>query len=463
MTTQELTHKNILILGLGREGLSTYEFLRRQLPDQQLYLADEKKLSELSEQWQKIISHDSNSQFIQLAKETLDYHLPSLDLLIIKTAGIPKNKITIFNLPAEAKITSNTQLFFDWAMTEDQLTVIGVTGTKGKSTTTSVIHHVLKTNGLNAYIGGNIGKPPLNLIEEIQGLDKHTFAVLELSSHQLAELETSPCIAVIQEIAEEHLDYYGSIQAYAQAKANITLHQTAEDLLIYNHDNLLACQIAEQSTAQKKPISLDLIPHIVEPVIALNEVPLAGKFNLYNIMPAIIIGQKFGLSNQQIKQALQSFKSLPHRLEFVTEINGVKYYNDSLATNPHATIRALEAFSEQPVILIAGGFDRGLDYAPLAEKILASQVKHLILLPTTGEKIRGEIEIRNTNYDRDRISYLLSRTNRVTSMPEAVKLAYSHAKAGDIVLMSPASASFNLFKDYADRGEQFKKEVLKLN
>lgn len=449
MTISELASNNILILGLGREGLSSYQYIRNQLPNQSLYLADEKGESELSDIWQKILKEDKKTQVVTLNSQSINSQLPMTNLLIIKTAGIPQAKLTAFNLPADAKITSNTQLFFDWAITEDQVTVIGVTGTKGKSTTTAVIYHVLKENGLNAYVGGNIGKPPLNVIQEIPSLDKKTWVVLELSSHQLAELKTSPCIAVIQAIAEEHLDYYNSVQAYAQAKANITLNQTSKDLLIYNQDNDLVKQIAQQSQAQKIPFGLKSVAEIVEPVIATSDVPLAGRFNLYNIMPAIIIGQKFGLSTKQIKQALQSFKSLPHRLELVTEIKGVKYYNDSLATNPHATIRALEAFNDQPIILIAGGFDRGLDYAPLTKKIAHSSVKQLILLPTTGQKIAQGLSKQLP------IEY-------VENMTEAVKKATNQAKSGDIVLMSPASASFNLFVDYADRGNQFKALVNKL-
>ncbi len=460
MTTSELASKNILIIGLGREGLSSYHFLRNQLPDQVIYLADEKTRDDLNPEWQKIIAQDLQVRFAQIASYQPQELPTSENLLVVKTAGLPKSKLAAFNWN-NAIISSNTQLFFDLVSLHPNLKIIGVTGTKGKSTTTSVIYHVLKSNGLKTFIGGNIGKPPLNVLAEVDDLNQDAIIVLELSSHQLAELTISPHIAVIQAIAEEHLDYYHSINDYAQAKAQITLHQTSDDWLIFNQDNELVKNIAAHSLAHQLPFGLDAVKQIVEPVLTVEEVPLPGQFNLYNIMPAILIGQQYGLSNQQIKQAIKSFKSLPHRLELVAEIQGVKYFNDSLATNPHATIRALEAFADRSIILIAGGYDRGLDYGPLADKILSSQVKELILFPTTGERIKQEIEQRGMSH-ADHHSDLKSHLVEVNSMSEAVKIAHEKAKNGEVVLMSPASASFNLFKDYADRGEQFRKEVNKL-
>jgi len=200
-------------------------------------------------------------------------------------------------------------------------------------------------------------------------------------------------------------------------------------------------------------ISNNWITYQAEKVSDLNKVPLTGKHTINNALPAVIIAKHLGLSNQSISQALESFKSLPHRLELIQEKDGISYYNDSLSTTPVATIAAIESFNNNPIILIAGGFDRGLDYSELAQEIIDHQIKHLILLPDTGEIILDEIKKRINN-NMGQLTF-----TQVSSMKHAVRVAKEHAIDGDIVLMSPASASFNLFENYQDRGDQFRKFV----
>jgi len=480
-----LSNKSILILGLGREGLSTYLFLRKYFPDKEIAFADKKNLTELEEKFQALIKKDKNLKF-KLGKN----HLKELEKydLIFKTPGIPASLAQIKKaLQKGTKLSSNTQLFFEIMQQQKNNlgpTIIGVTGTKGKSTTASLIYHVLKENKLDTILIGNIGTPPLSLVDQIESKAK---VVIELSSHQLSELTLPPQIAVVQEITVEHLDYYHSVDEYVEAKSAITRYQKNDKYkVIYNPNFQKTTQLAKLSKGQHLKHGLqeqkDLQVYIKddwvifnklgaqnngneeEKIIKTNDIPLLGKHNLFNVMPAIIIAKAFGLPNAKISAAIKNFKGLPHRLELVAKTKGVKYYNDSLATTPEATISAIESLQSQlpadnQIILLAGGHERLLDYSPLATEILKNKVKTLILFPTTGKRIWKEIT-QNASYKN------LKKTEKtklkhffVKNMHEAITLASKIAKEGDVVLLSPASASFGLFKDYKDRGEQFKKEI----
>lgn len=450
----DFSDKQLIIFGLGREGVSTYHFLRQYAPTHSITLVDEKPLAELSAEWQQIATEDAHVRVTSAAQVTLDS-----PTLIFRSAGVPRHKVeTLF---PGAEITSNTQLCFD--MVNDLKTqgrdilTIGITGTKGKSTTSAAIQHVLKDNGFNAFLGGNIGKPPLKVLAEaldsqLTRTDHSTILVLELSSHQLSDLTASPDIAVIQDVLPEHLDYYADFQEYWTAKSQIARHQTEKDLIFFNKQSETATKIAQLSVGTKIGFG-DLTPltELVNPA----DLKVVGSHNYHNLLPAILIGRQLGLTNEQLAHALTTFTPLPHRLEKVAELKGVTFINDSLATNPQATIAALEAFKGQSVILIAGGFDRGLDYTDLGPVIATHNVKSLILFKPTGEKIEAAVKQAAPTTALP-IQY-------VTTMAEAVAQAWSVAEPGDIVLMSPASASFGVFKDYADRGEQFRNAARSLS
>ncbi|MEK6967117.1 MAG: UDP-N-acetylmuramoyl-L-alanine--D-glutamate ligase, partial [Nanoarchaeota archaeon] len=341
--------------------------------------------------------------------------------VIIKAPGIPPFKIAPF-LGKHHIVTSQTEIFFEAC----QGTIIGVTGTKGKSTTSSLIYQVLKSEGLKVHLIGNIGEPVLQFLEKTGPND---IFVYELSSFQLTNLKKSPHIAVFLNLYPEHLDYYdGKFKDYANAKANITEYQTATDFLIYNAKDSLVAKIAKRSKAQKIPF----IPKKgKDPWIASSE-------------PAVLVGKLFGISNKKIQQSIRNFKPLPHRLEKVGEWKGITFYNDSLATIPEATMSALDFLGTKVHTLIAGGFDRGLTFEKLGKKIQESSIKTLILLPTTGEKIFSSIQ--------KHVQCFFANT-----MEEAIRLSYMHTSKGKICLLSPAASSFNMFKDYKDRGEQFTK------
>lgn len=442
-TVQQLTGKKIALFGLGREGLSSYHLLRQLLPSNQpLTLVDQATTDQLSTEVQRIIKDDQ--------AVTYQPDLPQSTDLLIKSAGISPFTTEFKQASNYTQWTSATQLFFDLCPG----TIIGVTGTKGKSTTTALIHHLLNQAFPDVRLAGNIGIPMLDTLDHSTA---QTLFVVELSSHQLVNLTKSPHLAVIQAITPEHLDYYPDFDTYVHAKSNIALHQSPNDWVFYNHNSDMSTDIAIQSPAHHVGFGQEMISQYHQLLTASS---LRGEHNQLNSLPAILIGKHFQLSDSQIQQALHSFQPLPHRLETVTEKEGVLYVNDSLATTPEATIEALKAFSDKSIILIAGGFDRGLDYTELVHYLYQHPPKQLILFPDTGIIIQ---ELINHYSVSDKQDLPTLPTAIVYSMSEAVQLARQLATQNDVVLLSPAAASFNLFKDYADRGNQFKSDVTKLS
>ncbi|MBU0978999.1 hypothetical protein KKF92_04215 [Patescibacteria group bacterium] len=519
-----------IIFGLGREGKSSYHFLRRIFDDVEIILTDDHDLDNLSGDWKSILVQDSMLSF------ATPNHLPLsvlTEAIMVVTPGIPPRHKLLAHASSIIPITTNAQLFLETVLPnraqhslikahlpkfKKQPLVIGVTGTKGKSTTTNAIHHLLKTAGFVCLLGGNIGLPPLDLIDSIQTLtdqdpDKQVIAVLEFSSQQLSRINISPQIAVIQAISPEHMDYFSDFEAYAAAKSQITAFQRPEDTVIFNTDNLEARKVAAAAKGEQlafslktptittkpksitarpignlsptpstkpdsitsrslnKPTPADLdatikpicqlignqIMYQNQPVISLDQLQIKGRHNSLNLMPAIIIGHQFHISNQKIASALSTLEPLPHRLETVATLDEVTYINDSLSTNPVAAIAALKSFPHQPIILIAGGFDRGQSFQDLVKTIRQTSVKAVILLPDTGHKIKTLLEAER---DRSSRSTPPPQVKLVDNLKSAVKLAKQLAESGDVVLMSPASASFGQFKDYADRGEKFRKFVI---
>lgn len=464
---KEIAQRKILIFGLGAEGLSSYHFLRKHLPNEQILLTDDKAVELLGKDWESILETDKKLTFMPI--QEVGQNL-SGELWVLKTPGIPFTHPLCAQLEGKDILySSNTELFFA-ILAELPSSVrpqtIGITGTKGKSTTTAMIYHVLKTAGMSVFLAGNIGVPALDTLMEIENLPEEklsrAIAVLELSSHQLQTLPYSPHIAVVQNITPEHLDYYQDFEEYWQAKSAITKHQAADDIVIYNPSFEIPSEFAAFSAAQKYPYSLDEHPSGVahykngwiyskdNKIIETKELPLMGEHNILNTLPAVVIAEIYGISVDVLQSALKTFKSLPHRLEFVTEKSGVRFYNDSQATTPEAAIAAIRSFPGSNIILLAGGSDKGVSFEAFAEEIVAQQIPHVILFPPMGEKIASDIK-RTAG-----LTGSLPQFHPVKNMSEAVTIAAQLAKKGDIVLLSPACASFGLFKNYQDRGNQFK-------
>jgi len=395
MLISELKNKKILILGFGREGKDTLLFLKKNLPGKKIAIADQKFDKDYLK---KLNGYD----------------------VIIKTPGIP---FKIIPRTVLGRITTQTDIFFD----NCPGTIIGVTGTKGKSTTASFIYQTLKKAGIKAHLIGNIGQPVLSFLKKAK---PQSIFVYELSCHQLYNLKTSPHIAVLLNIYPEHLDYYRNFREYVQAKADITKFQTKNDYLIYNSQDKEVVKIAKTSKAKK--------------------IPIKGKYYELDMAAAKAVAKIFKVAE------LKKFKFLPHRLEYVGKFKGISFYNDSLSTIPETTIEAMDFLGDKVQTLILGGFDRGLSFDGLAKRLIKSNVKTLILFPTTGSRIWQAVG--HAMSGRHRMS---TRHFFVKDMKMAVKLAYQHTNKDKICLMSPASPSFGLFKDYAERGDQFKKLVKK--
>lgn len=436
--------KNTLILGFGREGVSTLTYLLT-LSDQPLSVTiyDQRELTQLSDRAQTLLQNTPQVH-LELGKPLSALNFDEYDR-IVKSPGIP-NK----DLPSDlwGKITSQTQLFMENCPSQ----VIGVTGTKGKSTTASLIHAICQTAGQPSLLLGNIGIPPLDSLELIT---QDTLVILELSSHQLSTLKESPHIAVLLGIYPEHLDYYPSMEEYLAAKANITKFQTPRDYLIYNSQNDLASTIASVSLAQLRPVAQLEIDHANQ---LLRDAELHGEMNAINAACAEAVAQILGVDQISIKQGIQNFHSLDHRLEKVGEYRGITFYNDSLSTVPQATIAALNTLGPQVSTVILGGYERNLSYRVLAEDLLSRpSVRNLIFFPTTGQKIWDEIT--SLQFDADQ-RYNITF---VSNMRDAIVFAYAHTQPGEICLLSPGATSFETFIDYQDRGNQFKDQVQKLS
>jgi len=445
MELKTLRNKKILILGFAREGIDAFKFLRKQFPNKILGVGDNLYLNELNDKAKEAIKKEDNVKLNfgeDYLKAIKDYDI------IIKTPGIAPKVITPF-LSKKQRITSQTEIFFKNCPGK----IVGITGTKGKSTTATLIHEVLKAGGIKTHLIGNIGKPALSYLVPATKDDVYVY---ELSSHQLFGLKHSPHIAVFLNIYPEHGDYYQNFKEYVEAKSNIARWQTEKDYLIFNSKNEIVKKVAKKSRAQKIPLSSVKS----ENLIRLSDIPLVGLFNVENIKAAIAVGNIFEIPEEKIRKAIKNFKGLPHRLEFVGTFQGIKFYNDSLATIPEATIAAINALDKKLQTIILGGFDRGQDFKDLAKRILKSNIKTVILFPDTGKRIWKQISKLYT--DSASTDEGLVRHFFVKGMKEAVKLCYKYTKEEKICLLSPASASFNLFEDYAQRGNLFKKYVKKL-
>jgi UDP-N-acetylmuramoylalanine--D-glutamate ligase len=374
---------------------------------------------------------------------------------IIYTAPAAKNLEKRFGQDKDfwAKATTIQHIFFQEVRSKN---IIGVTGTKGKGTTSTLIYEMLKAFGKRVFLGGNIGVPVLDFVRDVSPDD---WVVLELSNFQLYNLTYSPHIAVCLMIVPEHMDWHPNIDEYAEAKANLFRHQKPEDIAIYFADNEYSAKIASYSPGKKIPFFrrpgayMDDAKVMVDgsEIIDKSEIKLLGEHNLQNICAALTAVWQVEQNRDAARRALASFSGLEHRLEFAGEIDGIKYIDDSFGTAPETTIVAIKAF-EQPKVIILGGSDKGADFTALAQEIKNSNVRQAIIIGQITDKITQALN--NAGFT--------AITTGLSSMTEIVAKARELAKPGDVVLLSTGAASFGMFKNYKDRGEQFKQAVAKL-
>ena len=354
-------------------------------------------------------------------------------------------------------ISSEMEIFFDICPCK----IYAVTGSDGKTTTTTVIAEMLRADGYNVHVGGNIGKP---LLPEIETISPDDVCVVELSSFQLISMRRSPDVAVVTNLAPNHLDVHKDMEEYIEAKRNIILYQNENQKAVLNYDNEitrlfdLSCKGETVFFSRTKKLRHgayldgDTIEYAEEgklfDVLDIREIKIPGMHNVENYMTAIcaVWGD---VSVDSIRKVAREFGGVEHRAEFVRELNGVKYYNDSIASSPTRTASGTLSLYDFKLILIAGGYDKHLDYTELGDKI-CDKVKLAILMGATADKIETAIR-RSPKYSENNPVII-----RVKDMEEAVKCAYENAVEGDIVSMSPASASFDLYKDFDARGKHFK-------
>jgi UDP-N-acetylmuramoyl-L-alanine---L-glutamate ligase len=398
------------IIGFGKEGQAIFEYFKDKF--QQVYIFDE-KLESLPEG----------------VKATLckSLEIPAEVDFLVKSPGIATHKVKLHNL--NLQIHSLISLLFDKL---DMHKTIAVTGTKGKSTTSSLIHHILVENGKKAELLGNIGAINISLLDTF---DPETYYVFELSSFQCQQLHRSPHFAVWTNFFTDHQDVHQDMTEYFEAKRQITAHQCAEDYFI------TIPNLEKTETQAQKLITYGL--HF--------QTNLLGEHNQINCELAYLACQKLGLSDEQIKNSIATYHPLKGRLELVNTQKGIQFYADDLATIPEATWSAIQSFEGKNLAtLIVGGYDKGLDYSSLAQKLASTTIKNFIYFNPTGEKIVA-------NLDENQVNVLEAK-----NMQQALELAYNYTKSGEICLMSCASASFGLFKNAYDRGDQYRFWVEKL-
>ncbi len=450
--------KRVLILGFGREGRSTYQALKAAGGYAGLAVADQSPRDSSLEPeipWFAGADHQ---------KAAADFDL------IFKSPGVVLDKGVEEALrkrlgDISLYLTSQTQEFF--SRYRDQ--IIGITGTKGKSTTTTLLFHILKENGFPCLLAGNIGIPVFDVAGQ---MNEDTLVVCELSCHQLEYMTVSPRTAILTNIHEEHLDHYGSMEKYVASKKQVYLHQRPEDVFFCNSEDLPAAGEACGKLIpvygmrfDKKPAGDDASGENAIKIwhktifydsgiyrIPLEQTRLVGEHNCFDIGIAYAVCRKQGISDQDFTRALCTYEPLPHRLQYVGCFGGIKYYDDSISTICDTAIQALHSVEDADTILI-GGMDRGIDYEELIRALYQYPKLHVILMEATGRRIDQEIRADYQDFPNPGRLYLTEH------LEDAVKLAAEKTRPGRSCVLSPAAASYGIFKNFEERGEAFQELV----
>ncbi|MBQ8043804.1 MAG: UDP-N-acetylmuramoyl-L-alanine--D-glutamate ligase [Clostridia bacterium] len=444
---QELTGKKVLILGFGREGRSTYRFIKNNNIDCTVGIADMKEITDEEVLADNVALH-TGANYLGAMK---DYDL------VMKTPGQSFKDVDLTGI--REKITSQTELFIKYGKNK----IIGITGTKGKSTTSSLIYAMLKEK-YNTLLVGNIGLPAF---EEMESYDNMDYFVYELSSHQLQYVDCSPHIAVLLNMYEDHLDHYKSYEEYKESKRNIYKYQNENDYYIFNEqekavlngDRILRQHhigVGKEETDKQESccysddqVRINIHGDIITVREPKNE-NIRGAHNSYNIAVATTVAKLLDVEDEKIAKSIMEFRPLAHRLENIGVYGEVTYIDDSIATIPEAVISAVESIPNINTVII-GGMDRGIHYASLIEFLSLGKVENVILMYDSGKKIYEELKKTNTSSN-----YVLAE-----DLEKAVELATQITKKGTICLMSPAAASYGVFKNFEERGDKFKEYVIK--
>ncbi len=452
---KQVKNKKVAVLGIGVSNRPLIKFLHKSGAD--ITAFDRRDRASLADGLKELGGCDIE---YSLGEGYLK-GLSGFDV-IFRTPGMRFDIPELVNARNEgAKVTSEMEVFFELCPAE----IFAVTGSDGKTTTTTLIYNMLKEEGHRCWLGGNIGTPLLGRVEEIERDDK---VVLELSSFQLHTMGRSPHIAVITNLSPNHLDVHKSMEEYVDAKKNIFRFQNKTDVLVLNYDNGITKCFKEEARGEVKYFSrvndveegcfvkggsiIYKSGQAEEKIAGVSDIAIPGVHNIENYLAAISAVISY-VGPETVRKVAVSFKGVEHRIELVREVRGVRFYNDSIASSPSRTIAGLNSFNKK-VILICGGKDKGIPYDDIGQPI-AERVKVLVLIGATSEKIQQALRhaAERSGKGADIPVFLCS------TYEEAVKTAYDNAQEGDIVLLSPASTSFDMFKNFEERGHTFKKIV----
>jgi UDP-N-acetylmuramoylalanine--D-glutamate ligase len=441
----------IVILGGGESGCGAAYLAKKK--GLEVFLSDKGAIKENYKQFLK-------ENEIDFEEENHDEERILKADWIVKSPGIPKKADIIHKIHMKG-IRISSEIEFASEFTNAK--IIAITGSNGKTTTTSLIYYILKNDGMNVGLGGNIGYSFAKQVAD----ENHEYYVLEVSSFQLDDIQNfRPYISLLLNLSKDHLDQYNyNYEEYALAKFRITENQENDNFFIYNKDDEMSKSILEKFEVKAKMIPFSTNEKMTEGgfiddeqlivklkdkfSMKLDELSLMGNHNVANSLAASIAGKILEINNESIRNSLMTFQAVEHRLEFVSEIDGVKFINDSKATNVNATYYALESM-KAPTVWIVGGQDKGNDYSEI-EDLVKRKVKAIVCLGIDNQKI--------IDFFKEKKEFIYD----TSSMAEAIEISKSLAKKGDTVLLSPCCASFDLFKSYEDRGRQFKEQVLKAN
>ena len=449
--------RKVAVIGLGVSNIPLLDYLYEKKANVTVF--DDRNIEKISKD---IVDKITNYNFKFSFGENSLEKLRGFDIVFRSPSCLPTKPELEQEASRGAIVTSEVELLMKMCPSK----IIGITGSDGKTTTTSLIYSILKEAGFKVFLGGNIGTPLFTRLSEMTPED---YVVLELSSFQLMGMEVSPDIAVITNITPNHLNIHKDYEEYIEAKKNILKYQNEKGIVVLNFDNEITRNCAKEvkgkvvffSSKEKLDNGFIVDENIIKKcedkvrthIIDTKDVILRGNHNYQNIATALAATDTLVDETVAVK-AIKKFKPVEHRIEFVRELDNVKWYNDSASSSPSRTLSGLNAFDED-IVLIAGGYDKNLDYTPLA-KTLVKKVKTLILIGQTAGKIfeavKKELEKENKKLD----IYMCD------SLEKTIEIAKKSAKSGQVVLFSPASASFDMFKDFADRGNKFKDLVNKL-
>lgn len=442
----DIKDKKILLLGFGKEGKSTYRFLRTCDPKLEFGIADMKKIEDQEVVQDQHVTLYCGENYLDACYE--------YDLIIKGPGVIIKDYLTE---DVKQKITCQTDLFLKFCPTK----TIGITGTKGKSTTSSLLYHMLKKLNQKVILMGNIGIPCFDTLDEI---DQDTICVLELGCHQLEYMKHSPNIAAILNVYEEHLDHYLSMQHYIDVKKNIYRYQNQDDYVLLANSPYLKDQtgirgkVLLEATSKEdncfyiteESLNIKVASHHMRFSKEKIHTTLKGEHNQYNILICLTIVHILNLDINKAITSISSFRGLPHRMEYIGTYHDILFYDDSIATSIPSVICAVNTLKDVNTIIV-GGLDRGLDYQSLVDFLNSSTVENIILLPDTSYPIAALFKEKQT----------LKKIYMVTSMEEAISISKEKTQKNKICLLSPAAASYNQYQNFEERGDHFRSLVEK--